>query len=327
MARPPLSPATSGLSRRAVLHASAWAMAAACLPLPSLLAQARNARSSNARIDFRMLLVEPENAQAVPFWRNIERGAALGAEEAAHTAHLLGHGFHLDALTTARLGEALSNGDDTIGALISAGGEEELHALLVTTEQWLLPVLNVGSASDGLRGPRCHERVFHLCPSETMLTTALARWHAQHGRGEGSGATGWHPDLVRFGATQLNTRYESRFPDDRMDAAAWSAWMSVKVGWEAALRSAGPGAGDIAAWLRRPSTRFDGHKGRALSFRPWDHQLRQPVYIVSSGPTPGTIGSLRGQVPESGGTARAEAVLDDLAGPPRPTTCLAGGGK
>ena len=26
---------------------------------------------------------------------------------------------------------------------------------------------------------------------------------------------------------------------------------------------------------------FDGHKGRPLTFREWDHQLRQPMYLVT----------------------------------------------
>jgi hypothetical protein len=30
--------------------------------------------------------------------------------------------------------------------------------------------------------------------------------------------------------------------------------------------------------LERETTRFDGHKGQPLSFRRWDHQLRQPLY-------------------------------------------------
>ena len=25
---------------------------------------------------------------------------------------------------------------------------------------------------------------------------------------------------------------------------------------------------------------FDGHKGEALTFRKWDHQLRQPLYVA-----------------------------------------------
>jgi hypothetical protein len=56
-----------------------------------------------------------------------------------------------------------------------------------------------------------------------------------------------------------------------MDGAAWAGWFAVKVAWESFLRS-------------KPveSIEFDGHKGAPLTFRSWDHQLRQPLYAVKS---------------------------------------------
>jgi hypothetical protein len=35
------------------------------------------------------------------------------------------------------------------------------------------------------------------------------------------------------------------------------------------------------AVLDKTTTQFDGHKGAPLSFRSWDHQLRQPLYAVA----------------------------------------------
>jgi ABC transporter substrate binding protein (PQQ-dependent alcohol dehydrogenase system) len=89
----------------------------------------------------------------------------------------------------------------------------------------------------------------------------------------------WHPSLTRFGADTLNKRFQNRFGRP-MTAEGWAAWMSVKIIWEASLSVKSGEARAIAAHLERETTKFDGHKGQPLSFRPWDHQLRQPVYAT-----------------------------------------------
>jgi hypothetical protein len=57
-----------------------------------------------------------------------------------------------------------------------------------------------------------------------------------------------------------------------MDSLAWASWMAVKIAAEMALR---------AMPLER--LRFDGHKGEPLWFRPEDHVLKQPLYVVKGG--------------------------------------------
>ena len=91
--------------------------------------------------------------------------------------------------------------------------------------------------------------------------------------------TMWHHTLSRFGATQLNERYYDRFGLE-MDALGWAGWFAVKVAWEAANRASTTRGTDLVRFLESGRATFDGHKGRRLSFRPWDHQLRQIVYLV-----------------------------------------------
>jgi ABC-type branched-subunit amino acid transport system substrate-binding protein len=64
-----------------------------------------------------------------------------------------------------------------------------------------------------------------------------------------------------------------------MDERAWAAWAGVKVLGEAILRAKSPAAADLVPYLR-DSAQFDGYVGSALSFRPWDQQLRQVLMIV-----------------------------------------------
>ncbi len=59
---------------------------------------------------------------------------------------------------------------------------------------------------------------------------------------------------------------------------AWASWMAVKIAAELALR---------AMPLER--LRFDGHKGERLWFRPGDHVLQQPLYVVAGGKVVGEV--------------------------------------
>lgn len=98
----------------------------------------------------------------------------------------------------------------------------------------------------------------------------------------------WHAGLTRNGADQLNQQYESHFRQ-RLTPAAWAGWFAMKVLWETSLKAPSPTAAAMTKWLESDEARFDGHKGPALSFRRWDHQLRQPLYIVrvdAGGSTP-----------------------------------------
>lgn len=89
----------------------------------------------------------------------------------------------------------------------------------------------------------------------------------------------WHYTLEKFSGRELNGRYTRRF-NERLDGPAWSAWAAFKMAGEALLRS-GPSPQALIEFFES-SPPFDGHKGRALTFRKWDHQLRHPMYLVRS---------------------------------------------
>lgn len=75
----------------------------------------------------------------------------------------------------------------------------------------------------------------------------------------------WSPELFRYGAGELNERYEEQ-TGAPMDEGAWSGWIAAKLVLESVLR-------------RKPldEVRIDGHKGALLRF---EHgHLRQPIYV------------------------------------------------
>jgi ABC-type branched-subunit amino acid transport system substrate-binding protein len=132
-------------------------------------------------------------------------------------------------------------------------------------------------------------------------------------------AVGWHPELERFSARELNSKFRRRFAGP-MSEASWASWAAVKLVGEAVVRG---GAGRPAALVTflESSPPFDGHKGTALVFRAWDHQLRQPLYVV--GPRKREeIGGRRGPFELVGETA--EAALDGLGTSAAESRCRQG---
>lgn len=97
---------------------------------------------------------------------------------------------------------------------------------------------------------------------------------------EGLVATGWHWSWERHGAPQLNARFE-KLAGYRMAESGWAAWMAVKTVVEAMQRTSGADFSTLRAYLLGPEITIDGFKGHRLSFRAWDHQLRQPILLAT----------------------------------------------
>lgn len=96
---------------------------------------------------------------------------------------------------------------------------------------------------------------------------------------QGLTPTAWHKTVETFGAAQLQKRFEElagRWMNDR-DFAAWMAVRSVAAA-VTKLRAAEPQA--IRTLALSADLPLDGFKGRKLSFRPWNGELRQPIELV-----------------------------------------------
>ncbi|HKH46414.1 MAG TPA: hypothetical protein VKM72_17270 [Thermoanaerobaculia bacterium] len=213
-------------------------------------------------------------AQILPATQNTAaaQGALLAAEEAARTAELLGARLEL------RVGEP-----QEAAALIDQGALALIGGLDTTTRAALtklaeargVPLLTTRAPGDTSPDEPLREHVFHVASSPRDRREALERWKGQ----ESVEIVDWHPSLKRFGAEQLNQRYQERF-GTAMEPLAWVSWMAVKAAAETALR----GADTPTEFSRRiAALGFDGHKGLRLRFRPNDHHLQQPLYAVSGG--------------------------------------------
>jgi ABC transporter substrate binding protein (PQQ-dependent alcohol dehydrogenase system) len=90
----------------------------------------------------------------------------------------------------------------------------------------------------------------------------------------------WHWAWERHGAPQLNGRFLKR-TGRAMTGYDWSAWAGVKAVVESVVRTEGSDFHKVRAYLLSDDLILDGFKGNRLAFRPWDHQLRQPLFLTT----------------------------------------------
>ena len=100
---------------------------------------------------------------------------------------------------------------------------------------------------------------------------------------------GWHRTLERYGAPQLNERYQ-RFdqsnplpPSEAMSDAEFAAWSAIKLITNS-LSVADINAQSLSPRqiLEHPDTQVDLYKGTRGSIRKWNHQLRQPILLATA---------------------------------------------
>jgi len=91
-------------------------------------------------------------------------------------------------------------------------------------------------------------------------------------------ALAWHPQWGRNGAPQLTRRF-TRAAKRPMAGQDWAAWAAVKA--VVGVLSEAPKASvpEQLKLLRSGVVAVDGFKGPRLTFRGWDGQLRQPIFL------------------------------------------------
>lgn len=118
-------------------------------------------------------------------------------------------------------------------------------------------------------------------PAPETQTRTFFRMLAERAGGADAGyrALLWEPGLESYGARELNARYMSRW-DEPMDSAGWAGYASIKILFEAAMFGGSLDTQHMVNHLAGPAAVFDVWKGIGTSFRPWDHQLRQSLFLV-----------------------------------------------
>ena len=129
---------------------------------------------------------------------------------------------------------------------------------------------------------------------------------------EGLEASAWHRAAERYGAPQVNHRFE-RDAGRVMSDMDWSAWVAVKAAAEAVAREKAYSGPAISAALLAGKIDIEMTKGIPGSFRSWDHQLRQPIMLH-------TADAVIAMAPIEG-ILHENSILDTLGLSDRDTNC------
>jgi len=96
---------------------------------------------------------------------------------------------------------------------------------------------------------------------------------------EGLVPVAWSRVVEQWGAAQLQSRFEAQAGRAMRDED-YAAWAAVRAIGEAVTRTGAADPATLRAYLLGPEFELGGFKGRPLSFRPWNGQMRQPIPLV-----------------------------------------------
>ena len=97
---------------------------------------------------------------------------------------------------------------------------------------------------------------------------------------QGLVASAWHRTHELWGASQLQNRFYQK-AGRPMDEQDYAAYLAVRAIGEASVRKQSQQVAAIKAYLLSDAFALQGYKGKPLSFRPWDGQLRQPILLAA----------------------------------------------
>jgi ABC transporter substrate binding protein (PQQ-dependent alcohol dehydrogenase system) len=95
---------------------------------------------------------------------------------------------------------------------------------------------------------------------------------------QGLQALAWDKSYTESGAMHLQNALP-RIAKRKTTERDYTAWLGVRSIADSMMRSGKTAVADIKAFLLSDKFKLEGFKGQALSFRDWDHQMRQPIIL------------------------------------------------
>ncbi len=93
--------------------------------------------------------------------------------------------------------------------------------------------------------------------------------------------TAWHPASELWGATQFQNRFQ-RLANRHMRPLDYAAWMAVRSIGEAATRTRSGDPKTLISYMLSPEFELAAFKGQKLTYRQWNAQLRQPIFVATT---------------------------------------------
>lgn len=105
-------------------------------------------------------------------------------------------------------------------------------------------------------------------------------WHPRPIAGsEGVTPVAWAPVVEQWGAAQLQSRFTDHAARD-MRPKDYAAWAAIRSIGEAVTRTNSGDVETLRGYLLGEDFTLAGFKGRPMSFRTWNGQMRQPIPLV-----------------------------------------------
>lgn len=92
--------------------------------------------------------------------------------------------------------------------------------------------------------------------------------------------TSWHRTHEQWGATQIQRRFE-KIANRNMSENDYSSWLAMRALGEAITNTSSTDSATLKDFLLSDKFKLAGFKGKALTFRRYNGQLRQPILVVS----------------------------------------------
>ncbi|MGY6276489.1 ABC transporter substrate-binding protein [Methylomonas sp. MgM2] len=94
-------------------------------------------------------------------------------------------------------------------------------------------------------------------------------------------ATAWHRTHEQWGAVQLQNRFKEQ-AGRWMEEEDYAAYLAVRAIGEASVRTKSNQVQAIKEYMLSDAFTLQAYKGKPLSFRSWNGQLRQPVLLAAA---------------------------------------------
>lgn len=91
-------------------------------------------------------------------------------------------------------------------------------------------------------------------------------------------AVAWHRSFEQYAGMQMQSRFEKAV-HRTMTERDYTGWLAVRVFGEAVIRTSSTDVKTLRNFMRSDKFRIAGFKGRGMTFRRWNNQLRQPVLL------------------------------------------------
>ncbi len=102
------------------------------------------------------------------------------------------------------------------------------------------------------------------------------------GGAEGIKPSAWSASVEQHGAAQLQSRFQE-LANRQMRSIDYAAWAAIRSIGEAVTRTKSVNVEELRRYMVSDKFQLAGFKGRALTYRDWNGQLRQPIPLSHPG--------------------------------------------